>query len=292
MGGSESTDVFASIEKSLGFLKSENGKVDIHKESGLITAIDYRENLEEMAEFLDRVTESLNRQVMIEAKLVEITLSEGQERGVDWKAILGDVEINIDDRTSDRTLNAVIDTGHILSVIDALAERHEVSVRSSPRVSALNNQTAMIVLGEEEVFFETVAEVDPETGRTISHRTQPRSVTIGVSLSVVSQISKDGVIMMNIHPRVTEKIGEKVSPDGIRVPQLTVRDIDTVARVKEGDTMLIAGLTTERKVDSEWAVPLLGRIPFLGELFKTKRAETLKRELVIFITPTLVEELR
>jgi len=289
LSATEDTDILGNVENSLKFLMSEDGKLDINKESGLISVIDYPENLVQIEHYLDEIMEALHRQVMIHATVVEVTLSEGEERGLEWHTILGDATVDVTKRSADRVVQAIIACEDVTTIIDALREHHEVSVNSQPQIATLNNQPAMIVLGQEEVFFETVADVDPETGQVIRRSTTPRSVTIGVMLSVVPQISDEGFIVMSVHPRVTEKVGEKVSPDGIRVPELSVKEADTIARVREGNTMLIAGLTTERVTDSEWSVPVLSAIPYLGELFKTVRAETRKVELVIFLTPTLIE---
>lgn len=288
VSGSERTAIFESIQDGIRLLMSAQGKVNLSPESGMVTVVDYRENLVRVEKFLARVTESINRQVMISAKLVEVSYAKNNEFGIDWSAVMGDFSVNVASRTTGAVLEAVLDTDKVTAVIQALAEKQNVAIKNSPNVSALNNQAAIIILGEQEVFFETVEDLDQTTGAVLRRRTSPRSVTIGVSLHVVPQISREGMIVMNVHQRVTEKIGEAVGSDGTRVPELSVREVDTIARLRNGQTMVIAGLTSERDSKATSGVPILSDVPLLGAAFTTRRNEKRKTELVLFLTPTLV----
>jgi len=288
VSSNETSDIFASIENDLKLLMSEKGKMSINREAGLVTVVDYRENLRRVNEYLAKVMEQLHRQVAIEAKVLEVNLSKSREYGVDWSAVFGDFSATLVERTSDRVLTATLTTTDITTIVKAISVRDNVTVKTSPRVLAMNNQSALIMLGEQEVYFETVDERDEDTGRVIRTSTYPRSVTIGVSLSVVPHINRNGIITMDVHPRVTEKIGEKVAPDGTTVPELSIREISTVARLKDGETMVIGGLITERQMDSTTGAPLVSSIPVVGpSLFSTRRSESRKIELVIFLTPRI-----
>jgi MSHA biogenesis protein MshL len=114
------------------------------------------------------------------------------------------------------------------------------------------------------------------------------TIDIGIILDVTPQIAEDGTIIMNIHPSITEKTGEKVTPDGkTTFPLLSVRETDTTVRVRDNQTIIIAGLMTEKKQDTSTGVPLLKSIPGLGYLFRYKTENKKNSELVIMITPTL-----
>lgn len=288
VSSTERTAVFENVRRSIALLLSEQGEVEINEESGMVSVVDYRENLVRIEKFLKRVTEALNRQVMITAKLVEVTYSKGNEFGIDWSAIAGDFALTVGSRTTDELLSAVVDSKNVDSTIRAIAERNNISIKNSPNVSTLNNQAAIIVLGEQQVFFETVEDLDDQTGQVIRRRTSPRSITIGVSLHVVPQISSNGMIVMNVHNRVTEKINEVIGPDGTVVPELSVREVDTIARLRPHQTMIIAGLTTETDSKATSGVPILSDIPWIGDLVTSRRNEKRKTELVLFLTPTLV----
>ena len=290
VSSSVSSDVFTSIAESLQLHMSEDGRVNINREAGIITVADYRQNLRRVGHFLDRLKEQLGRQVEIEAQVVEISLTKGREFGIDWTFVQGDFAARIVERTADRVLTATFDSTHLSAVLKAIREARDVQVKTAPRVLAMNNQPALVVLGEEEVYFETVETVDPETGRILRTSTVPRSVTVGVSLSVLPNIGENGEITMDVHPRITEKVDEKVGPDGAVAPVLSVREASTIARVRDGETMMIGGLITERRLRTETGVPLLSTIPVLGDaLFTTHREERRNVEMVIFLTPRVVD---
>jgi type II secretory pathway component GspD/PulD (secretin) len=117
---------------------------------------------------------------------------------------------------------------------------------------------------------------------------QPITIDIGIILDVTPQISEDGTIIMNIHPSITEKTGEKLTPDGKSTfPLLSVRETDTTVKVQDGQTIIIAGLMQEKKEESYIGVPGLQSVPLLGGLFRYRTETKRNAELVIMITPTL-----
>ena len=123
---------------------------------------------------------------------------------------------------------------------------------------------------------------------TVTQFIQPMTIDIGIILDVTPQIAEDGTIIMNIHPSITDKTGEKVTPDGkTTFPLLSVRETDTTVRVRDGQTIIIAGLMQERIEEAITGVPGLQSLPVLGGLFRYKTATKKNTELVIMITPTL-----
>jgi type II secretory pathway component GspD/PulD (secretin) len=114
------------------------------------------------------------------------------------------------------------------------------------------------------------------------------TIDIGIILDVTPQIAEDGTIIMNIHPSITEKTGDKATPDGkTTFPLLSVRETDTTVKVKDGQTIIIAGLMAEKKEEGYVGVPILQSVPLLGGLFQYKTGTKKTSELVIMITPTL-----
>jgi MSHA biogenesis protein MshL len=170
-------------------------------------------------------------------------------------------------------------------VVQAISEQGDVKVLSSPTISTLNNQKAIIRVANQDVFFITGAVA---TQTTVTQTIQPMTIDVGIILDVTPQIAEDGTIIMNIHPSITEKTGDKPSPDGkTTFPLLSVRETDTTVRVKDGQTIVIAGLMQEKKDQTVIGVPLLKSIPLLGGLFRYKTENKRNSELVIMITPTL-----
>ncbi len=303
---------------------SQGKKLIVHRSSGVIWVTDYPANLNRVAAFLEKIEGSSQRQVTIQAKIMEVILSDEHREGINWKVILGlPRALNLAWGLTDQTgtigypggplgylsesgpatvaapggsfrvnpLGGVFALGAggvdvILSdIISAIAEQGDVKVLSSPTISTLNNQKAIIRVGNQDVFFITGAVA---TQTTVTQIIQPMTIDIGIILDVTPQISEDGTIIMNIHPSITEKTGEKVTPDGkTTFPLLSVRETDTTIRVRDGQTIIIAGLMQEKKEEVYIGVPGLQSIPILGALFRYKTERKRNSELVIMITPTI-----
>lgn len=271
--------------------------------SGTIVVSAPAEKLAQVASFLSTVEASVQRQVLIEAKIVEVTLSHRSEFGLDWSFLrkLGGLNVQIGGDATNGvqfTLSnaSASDPGHRVSVVlHALEEQGNVKVLSSPRVSVLNNQRAVINVTTDEVFFTVTRQpVLGPNGGTIGFTTevQPQQIAVGIVLDVFPQISKDNTITMSVRPVITNVVDVKSLslPDETQVsaPVIDRRETDTVVRVRGGETVVIGGLVQTTRRESDTGVPILNRIPLLGRLFGGSTRNDEKRELVIFLTPTVV----
>ena len=170
-------------------------------------------------------------------------------------------------------------------IIEALSTQGDVNIISSPKISTLNNQPAIIKVAREDPYFQTTQQtVYGESNTT----TEVNFISIGVVLAVTPQIGSDGTITLTIHPSVTDKVGEATSVQGDKVPIVDVRETDTVVRVNDRQTILFAGLMQNKVTEDVIAVPLVSEIPWLGYLFKHTSREVRKTELVIMLTPKVV----
>jgi MSHA biogenesis protein MshL len=167
-----------------------------------------------------------------------------------------------------------------------------VNVVATPQVNALNNEPAIMRVGTQDVFFKTTSQVDAVTGRILQTTVEPQAITEGVMLSVTPQISGDGMINMSITPSLTERTGQAVSRFGDTVPILSVREADTLVRVHESETIVIAGLMSERTSKDQSKVPIFGDLPGIGGLFRRDSRERKKTDLVILLTPTIMTPAR
>ena len=163
---------------------------------------------------------------------------------------------------------------------------------SSPRVTARNNKKAVVRVVEEEIFYE--AEVAPAvisngvaTEPVINY--SPLTVPVGVVLDVTPQVGEDGIITLNIHPTISDIIGIAESPNRDTAPILSIRELDTVGKVKAGQTLVIAGLISERLRHTRTGIPVLKDLPLLGYLFGKTSRQKYNQELVILLTPVLLE---
>ena len=295
-------DLWTDIETGLNDHLSEEGKITIYKMPGLIVVNDFLLNLKRIAEFLERVEGSIQRQVMIQAKVIDVILSDDYQLGIDWSAINKISGLRLQGGTREGRMfsqslspnTGIFQTAFTSQdfslVLDAMSKQGKLNIISSPKISSLNNQKAAIKVVTSEVVYDVTTKVDPETKERTTEVTS-KTVDAGVVLEVTPQISHDGNTIMNIHPIITEKIGESTfeSQDiKLTSPILTVRETNTVLKVPDGRTFVIAGLIREKKEEKETKIPLLGDIPGLGNIFKKKVKNSIKSELVIFLTATIL----
>jgi len=274
----------------------ENGFVSINKQAGLIIIKDYPEQLLKVAEYLEAVEGSTQRQVYIQAQILEVNLNDEYRLGIDWSTVTP-ISIIHDGLAKDPATSPIRGTSNLTYgisnaklnlVVEALQNQGSVSVLSSPKIATLNNQRAVIKVGTEDVFF--VPEVTPATTTTASTTTfQPATVTVGIILDVLPQININGQVMMSINTSISERTGTAVSPDGInRVPILNVREANNVVLSQNGQTIIIGGLMQDRKTTGTNGVPLLEDLPIFGRLFQRELETTEKTELVVLLTPEVL----
>jgi len=264
----------------------------VNRAAGTIMVRHYTNVLDEIAEYLDAIEEIAQRQVLIEAQIVEVVMHENFSAGVDWALVFEDLGVALGQSVGASGINvfqAAISRGNFKAVVGAFANQGEVNVLSSPSVVTLNNQMALLSVGTQEVFF-TTSTVFNGQGNLAQTITTPGTVTNGVILSVTPQIGADGIVTMSIQPAVTNLAGYETSPNGDRFPVMDVRVSDHVIRVPEGETIFIGGLLQDVIQQDETKTPLLGDIPILGSLFKRVDKESRKADLIVMITPTVLNE--
>jgi MSHA biogenesis protein MshL len=274
---------------------AERAYISVNRQAGLIVVKDYPDILLQVAEFIEAVEGSVQRQVFIQAKIIEVTLNDDFKLGIDWT--------QVSPFTIGKTAGTFVDSTTITGaagftygpsstafnvVLDALSQQGEVSVLSSPKIATLNNQRAVIKVGTEDIFF--IPEITAAT-TTSAATTEyiPSTITIGIVLDVVPQINPNGEIMMSINTSITEQSGERTSPDGINiVPILDVRESNNVVLAQHGQTIVIGGLMKTKKEVDDNSVPLFGALPLVGRFFHWEQENTLKSELVIMLTPQIM----
>jgi len=278
----------------------EELKVSLNPGAGTILVTAPPAKLAEVATFISAFEGSIQRQVLIEAKIVQVTLSKESQFGIDWNFLSKSGKLGV------KINNAPIGGGgiqltigggasQIISVLHALETQGDVSVLSSPRVATLNNERAVFNVTTDEVFFNvTRTPIIGPNGGTIgfSPTITPQQVSIGIVLNVLPQIGADNSITLSILPSITnvERIATIKLEDGssAEAPVTSHRETDTMARVRDGETIVIGGLMQTRRDKTATGVPLLRSIPGIGWLFQGVSNKVQKDELVIFLTPTIV----
>jgi MSHA type pilus biogenesis protein MshL len=315
-----SNDFWAALEANLVSILAESGSsargcggdaasrachspdVMINRESGVLMVRATARQHDNLRAFLGSVQQAARRQVMIEATIVEVTLADGYRQGIDWTHI-GVPGWNIRPRGSGDAMPGQPTVSYLSASNDVRLELLEtfgtVKVLSSPRLSVLNNQTAMLKVVEEVVYFlvdSTTTEYDDRKQARITATTTPQSVSVGMVMSVTPQISAEGEITLNVRPTISGISGFKDDPNPSlgdipnRVPQIRTREIESMLRLRSGEIAVLGGLMEDRVDHDTGRIPLLGDLPVVGELF-TRRDNAVRRtELLIFLRPLLIDE--
>lgn len=333
------TDITTSLNSMIG---NANGhSVIVNKQSGLIMVKAFPKEIRQVERFLSLMQVTIDRQVILEAKILRVQLNRGSQQGVNWAAFrrFGDTNFTFGNISGDTSLgtsgtntngvisgtpNSLVNNGlpnsslaytgataigssmfalavqgaKFSALLNFLETQGNVEVLSSPRISTINNQKAVLKVGTDELF---VTNVSNNTTATTAGTTSFPQVTLqpyfsGISLDVTPQIDRDDNIILHIHPLVSNvvSVNKQVNVGSgnnfsIPVPSSTINETDSIVRTKDGNIIAIGGLMTESDVSSRSKVPLLGDVKFLGNLFRQKESGTVKSELVILLKSTVVK---
>ena len=288
-------------------------------QAGLVTIRAYPKELKAVREFLNQSESHLKRQVVLEARILEVSLNEGYEQGVDWSGLSASWDGNkgitgggsLTPSTIANTPNQIfsalgggagfkISDGNFNVAVNLLKTQGDVNTLSSPRVTATNNQKAVIKVGTDEYFVTNASTTTTTSGTSAPIVTPNVELTpffSGIALDVTPQIDEEGKVLLHIHPSVIDTEEQKKTIDvGTADPLIlplaksSIRESDTVVQANNGDIIVIGGLMKTDKQEIVSKVPLLGDIPWVGEAFTNRRESTKKVELVILLKPTVVEK--
>ncbi|MBN1164259.1 MAG: hypothetical protein JXB45_06750 [Candidatus Krumholzibacteriota bacterium] len=291
-GGSDPGSSLQALNRADG----EGRLLVINPMAGIVQVKAEWSRVRQVEGLLRRMESSLRRQVAIEVQILEVTMWESDRTGIDWNSLTGkDVDVSL--ATTENLVNPafsfIVSGKRVIGLLQAISEQGQVKVLSTPRITTLNNQKAIVRVVTEEVFF--VAKVEPAlvtngpgTNPVVEYT--PQMIPVGLVLDVTPQIGKDGVITLNVHPTISNITREEVSPNLDTAPVISVRELDTVGKVLDGETLVIAGLISEGNEDRSSGIPLLKDIPLLGYMFKRSFREKTTTELVMLLTPRILEE--
>ncbi len=323
------TELQETLEQIVGTDKDH--QVVVNAQSGVIVVRAMPEKLRHVEEYLEIVQGIAQRQVIIEAKIIEVQLSDGFQAGINWVAVAqnsrgdtftfgqhtppsgfgGDIEdlggepilVEPGEVTTGFINTAVggaftmaFDIGDFNSIIELLDAQGETRVLSSPRVSTLNNQKAVIKVGSDE-YFVTDISTDTVTGTASA---TSRDITLtpffsGIALDVTPQISANNEIILHIHPTVSEVTDQQKvitvsgETDTLPLAFTEIRESDSIVRAKSGQIIVIGGLMRRSMKSQVFGTPGLRRIPGIGKLFQSKREIETLTELVILLRPIVVD---
>ena len=280
-----------------------------NRESGVLAVRATSAQHREIQNFLSEVMFSSQRQVLIEATIVEVTLSDRYQAGIDWNLLkndsIGNPELIVSQSLVDSNLNdpvfSITSIGQDLTAtLSALNSFGDVSVMSSPKIMALNNQTALLKVVDNLVYF--TVDVTVENGSQGSptlytYETEIKTVPIGFVMSVTPYINEFGYVTLNIRPTISRVIGQARDPNPAltqgsvvsEIPVIQVREVESILKIPDGEIAVIGGLMQDEKDNSDRSVPAISKFPILGKLFSYEDKKVKKSELVIFIKPVVIK---
>lgn len=297
----------ATVVKRMTF--REAASVITNAETGIITVRATSRQHEKVQEFIDRVVSSARRQVLIEATIVEVTLSDGYQQGISWELLPNNnsgftlsgpsTNTNVRGPTNPYTLKWTSTSRGVSAALEILRSFGTVKVLSSPKLTVLNNQTATLKVSEDFVYFNVKSDTTTtaNVGTTVGVTTTPQSVSVGFFMSLTAQISDADTVTLNVRPSISSIAYLAQDPNPIipkdipnYIPQIRTREIESLMRVQSGETAVLGGLMEDRMDNRNGRIPLVGDIPLLGELFNSRNNTSSKTELVVFIRPTVIHD--
>jgi len=337
---SSATDFWSELDEILRtIVVGGESSVAISPSAGVVIVRGVPAELRAVEEYLNKAQLNLQRQVILEAKILEVRLSDRFQSGIDWALILDSTTnpiiraiqtgggtildaaavseiadnlgfldrgaLNVPDPTGgairpDKLFGGVFTASaqfeEFTTLIELLEKQGSVRTLSSPRVSTVNNQKAVIKVGQDE-FFVTDVSSTTVTGTTTTTTPQVELTPFfsGIALDVTPQISSEGAVILHIHPTISEVTDQNkivtVGTDDLQLPVAlsTIRESDSVVRARSGQVIVIGGLMQETTRNDRAGIPWFGRIPIIGFLFRQQLDRLDKTELVLLLRAVLVE---
>ena len=305
----------------------EAASVISNAESGVLTIRATARQHEKIQEFLDKVLTSAKRQVLIEATIAEVQLSNQYQQGIDWSAATkGSTGWTFNQSIAGTTTAgmtgsvfvmsyAAPNIGNLLASVRLLESFGTVRVLSSPRLTVLNNQTAILKVVDNQVYFTIKADTTTtaNVGTTTTFTTTPNVVAVGFIMSVTPQIGDADGVLLNVRPSISRIVGNVADPNPTlaapcgaassgaaagtacapivsNIPVIQTREMESLIKVNSGQIAVMGGLIQDRVNDQEDSVPGANRIFGIGRAFEYKNQSNTKNELVVFMRPIVVRD--
>ena len=335
------TDFWSSLQNTLTAIiggETDERMVMVTPQAGMIVVKAMPHELNAVRDFLERSELSVKRQVILEAKIIEVVLNDGFQAGINWGQIGGQLvhahniadgfdisgnsgavdkwraigrnmpyldsdgvpqNLSIPSReATGSTFASLLRVGDVSQLLSLLETQGQVQVLSSPRVSTVNNQKAVIRVGSDEYF---VTGISNNTTSNVASVTSTPNIELspffsGISLDVTPQISENGEVILHIHPVVSDVTDQlkvfTVGDENFALPLALrgIRESDSIVKAANGQVIVLGGLMQERSTNQDGKRPLLGDVPVVNALFRTKNKSRVKTELVILLRPIVVDD--
>jgi len=266
----------------------------IDKNSGLITVTGNKEQINEIDKYISSLNDRLHKEVLIDVKILSVTLSKSHQTGINWSQLnisLGPTSVPV--QTNEIFgRNAVFSQSrfNITGLLNFLAQFGNVNSISNPKIVTLNNQKALISVGDT-IYYKYASEIATDNNGNPTTKYTIENKFVGVLLDITPQISDNGQIVLSINPRISDfkDTAQLNNPSRDMPPDTQENMMLSVVKLKNNETLVLGGLITDKKSLNVNGIPVLKEIPLLKYLFSSKENVSNKRELVFIITPHIID---
>lgn len=299
-----------------GSVDADRPELSINRDAAIVTVRARHSHQREIERYLESIRASVSRQVLIEATVVEINLFDRFEAGVDWRLLSGSTGINAAQvfhgqpelaagvlgrlPTPSGLLSAVHQSntlGRLTATLNLLGQFGDVKILSRPQIIAINNQSAVLKVVDNRVYFTMKVERNTREGEDeLTTATEIHTVPVGLVMSVTPYIAEDNQVILNVRPTISRILGFVNDPNPELaiaqvqngVPEIQVREMESVLSVASGQIAMIGGLMQEQTQQTTTEVPVIAKLPFIGSLFSDRKRRSGTTELMVFLQPTVI----
>jgi len=315
-GGTDKSisDIYTNIEKTIEKMVAPDGSFSLNRQTGTLMVKARPDTMEDVEQYITALRNKYQRQVLIEAKIIEVGLNRKHQLGIDWRNVGGLISSHallasagatvkivpqVSQTDSFYSMNISSKYSNIDGIFKALEEYGTLKVLSNPRLKTMNGQAAMLSVGRSVSYLRSLTQNSEGTGdnRTTDFETEIGSVFDGIMLGVTPVIEDDDMVSLHIVPIKSDLVklntvsfGSLISPYQLTLPTVNLREMSTVSRIHSGDMVILGGLIMDFNDKEEVSVPILSDLPLVGRLFTMETRERKKVELVVILQVNIVEQ--
>ena len=297
---------WSSLKKEIENILHRDGdkytptETTINQEAGLITVTGTKKQLDRVSKYISKMMKRLHNQILIDAKIIEVTYNNNQTTGIDWSKFQATFADSTTGQKGTNIINTLKHPNYLVGynfnmagLLKFLRTKGKVNVVSNPRILTLNNQPAVINVGEEKNYKYTTGTQTTTTNGTVLQEPQFEvgSTFVGVTLSIIPEVTKNNYIILKINPTVSEITERHLDANGVPslAPDIKVKQLSSIVKVKNDHKILLGGLIQTKTENKDNKVPILGNIPLFGGLFHSNQKVKSKSEMIIVMTPKLIK---
>jgi len=304
---------WSDLGDQLKTMVSSTGSYTINSLAGTVLVRDSHRNIQMISEYIGNVSANVVRQIDLEVEIYEVALNNSFQLGINWSYVADHLDTNFSTLPGQLGLpdtgGLIVQTpvygtspgapaihiehqrGNLSAVLDALKQQGNLKVVSKPRLRTLNNQPAVVRVGQDIPVFLRQVTQSPGSPPVITETETIQTITVGTVLSITPQISSNGLITLDITPAVSRLVRIETSASGnTNAPVIDIRQASSIVRVRDGATVIMGGLVQDSATNTRRKIPILGDIPLLGKAFTGKYENSERTELVFFLTPRIIHD--